>query len=165
MIRADEGYNGAMELTPEDVAQAREVLKGVSFYDHLQPSELEELLKGFEKTATRPGEVLITQGKTGEVFYILASGSVGVFQQGKLIDKKIATLGPNSFFGEMALLDHDVRTAHVIVEEPGFVFTLVRATFEGVLLRNPQLAAFIRKTAAARRSQLRDLERGGFGKG
>ncbi len=136
----------------------QDALRKVSFYEALTPGELEELGRGFEKHPMTKGETLITQGKAGGVFYILASGSVGVYQAGKLLDTKIATIGPGSFFGEMALLNDDPRSANVVCEENGIVFTLTQETFQKVILRNPKIAALVRQTAGERKSVNREAE-------
>lgn len=147
-----------MSLSPDDLTQVQDALKRVSFYDALTPGELEELGMGFEKHAMTKGETLITQGKAGGIFYILSSGSVGVFQSGKFLDTKIATIGPGSFFGEMALLNNDPRSANVVCEEEGVAFTLTQATFQKVILRNPKIAQLVRQTAGERKHKNREIE-------
>ena len=147
-----------MKLTSEDVSAVRAVLEQLHFYEHFQPSEVEALVAGFEKEDAPKGETLITQGKAGEIFYILASGSVGIYLKGQLLDKKIATLGANSYFGEMSLVSDEVRSASVVTEEDSVVYTLLRSTFNKVIMANPNLADMIRKTASQRKSDTRNIE-------
>jgi CRP-like cAMP-binding protein len=119
---------------------------------------LNALLAGFEKASMVKGEVMITEGKTGEIFYIVATGSVGIYLKRKLMDKQIATLGPGEFFGEMSLISDELRSASVVCEEDGLVFTLLRSTFRKVIMANPVVGAMIRKAAADRRSETRAIE-------
>lgn len=147
-----------MKLTNEDMATIKGVLEQLHFYEHLHPSEVQALIEGFEKENAPKGETLITQGKPGEVFYILASGQVGVFLKGQLIDKRIATLGPSSYFGEMSLVSDAVRSASVVTDEDSVVYTLLRSTFNKIIMANPTLSDMIRKTAQQRRMDTRDIE-------
>ncbi len=147
-----------MKLTTEDVSVIRAVLEQLHFYEHLREDDVLALIEGFEKEAVPKGDTLITQGKPGEIFYILASGSVGIYLKGQLLDKQIATLGANSFFGEMSLVSEEVRSASVVTEEDSVVYTLLRSTFDKVIMANPDLAEMIRKTAHQRKNDTRDVE-------
>ena len=149
-----------MSHTPEEVTAITAALSQLPFYGYLKPLELEKLVDGFEKAPMAKGEVLITQGKTGEIFYILGSGSVGVYLTGKLVDKQIALLEPPSYFGEMSLVSNEARTASVICESDGVVYTLLRETFRRVILDNPHVADHIRRTATERKAATKAIEYG-----
>ncbi|MEK7477651.1 MAG: cyclic nucleotide-binding domain-containing protein [Candidatus Coatesbacteria bacterium] len=146
------------QLTAADVEQLKGALKDLSFLQYLSAAETEALLAGFDKAEMKKGELLIEQGTIGSIFYIVASGSVGVYRKRAFLDKQIARLGPGSYFGEMALLSRQPRSATVACEEDGVVFTLLRDTFRNVLLGNPHLAEMINRTAAKRREELVDIE-------
>jgi len=155
-----------MSLSESDKAAIKTVLEKLDWYGHLQGSELTALLGGFEKASMVKDEVMITEGKTGEIFYIVASGSVGVFLKRKLVDKLVATLGPGDFFGEMSLISDEPRSASVVCQEDGVVYTLLRSTFRKVIRSNPFIGDLMRKAAAARRSENRAIEFGEWmGKG
>jgi CRP-like cAMP-binding protein len=147
-----------MSLNQQDNATIRQVLEKLAFYQFLQPSELEKLVGGFEKSDIGKGDTLITQDKTGEIFYILASGTVGVYLKGKLMDKKIATLGADSFFGEMSLISDEPRSATVVCEEDGVVYTLLKKTFREVIMSNPHISEMVRKTASERKASTKSIE-------
>lgn len=147
-----------MSLSDSDKIAIKTVLQKMDWYEHLQPMELTSLLAGFEKANMVKDEVMITEGKTGEIFYIIDSGSVGVFLKRKLVDKLVATLGPGEFFGEMSLISDEPRSATVVCQEDGVVFTLLRSTFRKVLMSNPVIGDMVRKIAASRRSDDRAIE-------
>jgi len=146
------------KLTPVDWEQLRKALKDLSFLQYLSMEETDKLVEAFEKAEMKKGEVLIEQGTIGGIFYIVASGSVGVYRKRAFFDKQIARLGPGSYFGEMALLSHQPRSATVACEEDGVVFTLLRDTFRDVILGNPHLSEMITRTATKRREELVDIE-------
>ncbi len=147
-----------MSLSQQDKEEVKKVLAKLDWYSHLQPSELSSLLAGFEKANMVKGEVMITEGKTGEIFYIIDTGAVGIYLKRKLMDKQIATLGAGEFFGEMSLISDEPRSASVICEDDGVVFTLLRSTFRKVIMANPTIGSMLRKAAADRRSETRAIE-------
>jgi CRP-like cAMP-binding protein len=52
----------------------------------------------------------------------------------------LSVLGEGEFFGEMALLDDEPRSAHVIAMEDSDLLVLRREDFEGILAQSPQIA-------------------------
>ncbi len=147
-----------MKLGPQEIASLRLILKKIAFLDQLKINELDELIGALDKRPFHRGEVLIKQGTIGETFFILASGSAGVYKEKFLSSKKIAEIGPDTYFGEMALLDNAPRTATVVGEGDGEVYFLPRETFKKVLLNNPGIAAQIRQTSDYRKAQNRALD-------
>ncbi len=147
-----------MDLSSETIANLRLVLKKIAFLEHLKVNELDELIKALDKRPFQPGEVIIKQDDIGETFYILASGSVGVFKEKWFSKKKIATLASNDIFGEMALIDNVKRTATVVGEEAGDLYFLPREAFKKILLANPGIGDLIRHTADYRKAKNRALD-------
>lgn len=143
----------AMKLSSQEIASLRLILKKIAFLEHLKLNEVDELISALDKRPFHVGEVIIKQGTPGETFFILASGKVGVYKERFLSSKKIADLGSETFFGEMALLDNSARHATVVGEADGEVWFLPRETFKKVLLNNPAIGASIRQTAAYREAQ------------
>lgn len=65
------------------------------------------------RTATfEAGATLIREGDTGDSFLVLTAGTATVTQQGR----RIRTLGPGDFLGEIALIDGGPRTATVTAD-------------------------------------------------
>ena len=147
-----------MQLTSEMIANLRIVLKKIAFLEFLKVNELDALILALDKRPFGQGEVIIKQNTIGETFYILASGSVGVFKEKFLSRKKVATLASNDIFGEMALIDNVKRTATVIGEEPGDLYFLPREAFKKILLTNPGIGELIRHTADYRKAKNRALD-------
>ncbi len=147
-----------MQLSADTIAGLRLVLKKIAFLEFLKVNELDELIKALDKRPFTQGEIVIKQGAIGETFYILASGSVGVFKERFLSKKRIATLASNDFFGEMALIDDSKRNATVVGEEPGELYFLPRDAFKRILLNNPGIGEQIRHTADYRKAKNRALD-------
>jgi CRP-like cAMP-binding protein/Zn-dependent protease len=79
-------------------------------------------------TAT-PGEEMIAQGEEADAFYAIRSGQADVFRNGE----HIRTLGPGSYFGEIALLRSSARTATIVARTTLRAFRLDREGFDRVI--------------------------------
>ena len=85
-----------------------------------------------EKEVFQPGDAIIRQGNTGDHFYIIAEGDVGVYKTNVNTgqEKKLTTLKKGAYFGEQALLKEDVRQASCIAEGGRVIcLTLAREDF------------------------------------
>lgn len=96
------------------------------------------------------GEVLTRQGEEGREFIILLDGEVEVTRDGELI----ATLGPGSHFGEIALIAHGPRTATVTATTPVTVETIGRSGFSLALAEVPGLSDALLSAMAIRLAEL-----------
>jgi CRP-like cAMP-binding protein len=79
--------------------------------------------------------VLIQEDVPGREFFILLEGTVAVRRRGR----KIASMGPGDFFGEIALLSPRKTTASVTTTSPVRVAVVTRAGFKRLLRENPPL--------------------------
>jgi CRP-like cAMP-binding protein len=78
----------------------------------------------------------------------VASGRLGVFKSRFFIKRRINTMGPRTYFGEVALLENTRRTATLIGDEDGELYSLTRDAFDDILLKNPGIAALIKQSTA-----------------
>jgi CRP-like cAMP-binding protein len=92
---------------------------------------------------------LIDQGQFGYEFFVIEEGKAEV-RRG---DEVLAELGPGDFFGEIALLEEDRRTASVIAEEPMRAIVMTRRDFREMQDEMPSVAAKIRQAVEDRRSR------------
>jgi CRP-like cAMP-binding protein len=100
----------------------------------MSEAELEKMTVALERETFEKGEAIIRQGNTGDHFYIIAEGSVGVFKadsNGK--DEKLTSLKTGAYFGEMALLKEDTRQASCIAETKIICLTLGREDFNDMM--------------------------------
>ena len=99
-------------------------------------------------------EVVIREDERGDVLCLIKQGRVKISMtspEGKEII--LSTLGPGEFFGEMALLDDEPRSASVIATEKLEVLTIWRSDFLQLLQEN---FAITRKLLAEMSKRLRD---------
>lgn len=90
------------------------LLNSVEVFSGFTQSELIDLLSTTEKCIFEPGETILTEGSTGNFMYIIIDGEVEIRKKLAVGGEKVLRkLGAGTCFGEMALVDNDVRSATV----------------------------------------------------
>jgi glucose-6-phosphate 1-dehydrogenase len=146
------GPKAAFDLLERDGRQwveviNRGVLEKVPLFQGGNAIFFQNLAMTLKPTSYAPGDAIIKQGdKEDEAMYFVCRGQVEVIQDGQ----KKSTLGPGSFFGELALLRHTGRTATVKAVTPCDLFVLEKSDFEKVLRDHPSVAASIEEVAKTR---------------
>jgi CRP-like cAMP-binding protein len=118
------------------------IIRNISLFEGLAPPEIEGVLRVCEFAQFEPGASLMRQGQPADSAFILESGSVDVVTRlpgGG--EAGVATLGPGSVIGEMALLDSGQRSATVMARDPVGGYFLERDGFH-MLLAQRNRAAF-----------------------
>jgi CRP-like cAMP-binding protein len=92
------------------------------------------------------GQVLAQEGERGTEFFIVVRGEVEVVQDGRLV----ATRGPGSPLGEIALLAGRRRTATLIAQTPVSARVSSRREFSGLLAEVPAVSHRLHATMAER---------------
>ncbi len=88
----------------------------VKAFHGLAPAEIGELMGRAEKCTFEPGMAIVKEGNTGTHMYIILDGEARVSKKGRDGDVELARLGAPDSFGEMALIDKEVRSATVTAE-------------------------------------------------
>jgi len=91
-------------------------------------------------------KVLMRQGETGADMMVLVRGEVAVERDGK----RINTLGPGDFFGEIALVDGGPRTATVTASEPSTLLVITHRDFHSMMDEFPEVAGQVMNALANR---------------
>lgn len=118
-------------------------LARISLFSHLSPVELrivEGLLHQREYLA---GEIVFDEGEEGRAIYIIQEGEIVLCRQGEGDNGRIATLGANMFFGDMALLDNQPRTAQARVTQNSQLAAFFRDDFLGLMDTHARIASKI----------------------
>ncbi len=84
-------------------------LKAVDQLRDCTRAQLQDVARLAERIQVGEGEVLTKEGRIGREFFLILSGTVGVTQKGR----RVNTLGPGDFFGELAALNPGPRSATV----------------------------------------------------
>ncbi len=113
--------------------------------------ELRTIRRALEEVTVRPDRILCEEGTIGREFFLIVDGLASVRRH----NRRIATLGPGQYFGELALLDRRPRSATVISETEMTLLVLGQRQFNGVIDAVPALA---RKMLAAMATRLRESD-------
>jgi CRP-like cAMP-binding protein len=122
-------------------------LKKLPLFSELSDKEREQVAKWADEVEVPAQKHLIEQGQFGYEFFVIQEGKAEV-RRG---EEAIAQLGPGDFFGEIALLEADRRTASVIATEPLRAMVMTRRDFDEMQREMPSVAATIRQAVEDRR--------------
>ena len=128
-----------------------ELLQSVALFWDLSEEELGYISEKMIARHYEPGKFVFLEASEGEQCFFVVQGSVKVTRLSKDGREVIlAMLNEGEFFGEMALLDGESRSANVIALEETEVLTLNREDFLVVLHDYPQIAIQLLKEMAHR---------------
>jgi CRP/FNR family transcriptional regulator len=96
------------------------------------------------------GEIIITQGETGDYVYVVQEGLVEIVKEYDSITYQIAVLNPGEFFGEMAVFEHAARAATARALGAARVLTISKAHFMKRIKEDPSLAFHLVETMSSR---------------
>jgi CRP-like cAMP-binding protein len=117
------------------------VLQKVPLFNQLAPVELQRVVDVARERAYPRNSVILFEDDPGDALYVVAEGQVKVVLIGEDGREVIlSVLGPGEFFGEMALIDDEPRSAHVIAMEDSSLLVLRREDFQGILRQSPGIA-------------------------
>src|ERR1700741_2288450 len=94
---------------------ATDVLKRVPLFNDLEGGELARFAEVAREREYPKNSVILFEDDPGDALYIVSTGQVKVVLIGEDGREVIlSVMGDGDFFGEMALIDDDPRSAHVI---------------------------------------------------
>jgi CRP-like cAMP-binding protein len=123
-----------------------DLLRSVPLFEHCSRRDLGKIAAITEEVAVEDGKVLITEGDRGREFFVIISGEVEVRRRGR----KVAALGPGTYFGEIALLSQRPRTATVTAVTPLRVLVIADQAFVDLLDEIPELWLKVARSLAER---------------
>jgi len=116
------------------------ILKQVPIFSDLKPRELIEVEKIVHRRSYKKNETIIHAGDPGLGMYIIIKGSVEIIEEDEKTGKRsLANLSDGSFFGDMALLDEDPRSASAIALVDCEIMGFFRPDFLDLIYRKPKL--------------------------
>ncbi len=112
-----------------------ETLARVELFAELPKRDLTRIAKVTAVKNFKKGDLIVHEGDLGVGFYVVSKGSVEVVKGlGTPQEQVLATLGPESFFGEMALFDNQARSASVRAAGEAECLVLTKWDFNAELL-------------------------------
>ncbi len=130
--RAEERAAAHRTLTPE------ELVDHFPMFGSLTSEQREVVLLHLQPHAAQPGDRVIHRGDAADAAYFISAGEVEVAVAGQHI-----RLGPGNFFGEMALVSGQPRSADVTALDYSRFLKLTTDDFNEILRRYPDIKAQI----------------------
>jgi CRP-like cAMP-binding protein len=118
-------------------------LRALSLFVSLSPAELAIVDALMHERDYLAGEVVFDEGEDGQAIYIVVDGSVAICRQGEPDTGRIATLGAGTFFGELALLDSEPRSAQARAVDVCRLAVFFRDDFFGLMETHALIASKI----------------------
>ena len=135
-----------------------ELLRKVPFFHDTPQDEFGRVAALLKRRMIPDGDAIIEQGEMGESLYLIARGVVRVTvadgSEGGDGERALATLMAGDFFGEMALLHHEPRTATVRAVTPCAVYELKRGDFDELRSACPAIQAALEAADSERKQAL-----------
>ena len=111
-------------------------LKHAKLLEGLPDSELRSLERQMKIVKHPAGHEITVKGENGVGFMIILDGTVTV----ATVQGKSRKLGPGDSFGEMALLDHEGRSATIKADTDVSLATIPEWSFKPFLKEHPEVA-------------------------
>ena len=150
--------DGAPKASPTDHVGYANLLGQVDLFLGLERVTLAKLAAHLEPLFYSSGSVIFRQAEPGDAFYLVATGSVGVYSTGRssAAETRLKTLHAGEPFGEMALLTNSPRTATIKAETDCEVLRLDRSSFLDLVREQPSVALSIAATLSRRLAGMLD---------
>lgn len=127
-------------------------LRSVVIFASCTDSQIQEIDSVADEVSVEAGRTIIQQGDLGQEFVLVISGEADIVKDGTAV----ATIGPGSYFGEVALLESITRTASVIAKTDMTLQVIDRRGFNTLLDDLPTLSRAMSQGLARRLSEVED---------
>lgn len=139
----------------EEIQSPVELLRSVPLFADLEEDELERFSRVAVPRSFPAGTRVFHEGDRSDACYIVREGSFRVTREhsdGRAIT--LATMGRGEVFGELAMLDGDLRSASAEALTDGELLALPAVDVKALLARHPEIsvklvAALVRRLRAA----------------
>jgi CRP-like cAMP-binding protein len=149
-------------MATEMISQTADFLATIPLFSGLQRDEIQKFADLTRERSYPKGSVILFQDDPGDSLFVLRAGRVKVVLIGE--DGREVILGvlePGAHFGELALIDDQPRSAHVIAMEDAQLLILRREDFRRRVEANPTVAWAL-LTELSRRLRRADVKIGGL---
>jgi CRP/FNR family transcriptional regulator, cyclic AMP receptor protein len=126
--------------------QKIDLIRKVPLFARCSRPELKEIAMLADEIDLRAGKEMTRQGAPGREFFVLLEGTADVKKDGR----KLNTLGPGDFFGEISLVSREPRTATVTATSPVRALVITDRSFRRLLDDAPRVQTKVMEAMAER---------------
>ena len=135
-LLSESNGSGIMKLHGEENESVIALLEKNPLWAGLDKKELKAIVKVATERKFEAGDIILSRGEGGVGFYLIRDGLVEIKSNGNILAK----LGPGQFFGEMAILDNQPRSADVVAAKPSKCLIVSEWSFKALISENPKIA-------------------------
>ena len=140
------GHRKKAVAAGEDPTGLATRLATVAFFEGFTSHELSRVAQLADEVAAQAGAVLVDQGRVGQECFVILEGEASVYVAGE----HVATSGPGSMVGEMALVEHRPRNATVVADTDMRLLAFDTRAFKTLLEEMPKAHDRVMEILAAR---------------
>ena len=126
--------------------QKIDLIRKVPLFARCSRAELKEIALLADEIDLHEGKEMTREGAPGREFFVLLEGTADV----KKNRRRVNTLGPGDFFGEIALVSRSPRTATVTATTPLRALVITDRSFRRLLEESPEIQLKVLEALAER---------------
>ncbi len=120
------------------MASLSDIIRNIPLFSGLPREDIAKILGKLEERSFSSGATVFSQGDQGDAFYLIQSGAVLVVLESKGVKSEgIVVLGPQDWFGEMALLSDEPRSASIVAVKDTTLWRLSREDWDELIEKHP----------------------------
>ena len=152
-VQRDQAH--AETVKKRELTRRLDVLNSVRLFAGLSDNEKADIAERLQYAPFARGDAITKQGSAAHWLYILAFGEAEVLYEPPAGSPQvIGHVPPGQFFGEMALISGETRSATVMAKTDVECYRLDRASFQELLRTRPEIASEVRCVIGARKPDL-----------
>jgi cAMP-dependent protein kinase regulator len=141
-------------LTGRDKDRAGDRLSRMALFAGQSPAVLRTVAERMWVRHVPAGELVFSEGEPGDALYLIDSGQVEIISSAKPHSATLARLGPDEFFGEMALLTGKPRSTAARAASHTNLWALYRSDFEDLVNQYPSISLALSRVLSERLEEM-----------
>ena len=121
-------------------------MKSIALFSALSDRDRAQIASWADEIEVEEGRALANQGQFGYEFFVVEEGEAEVTKDGQ----PVASLRTGDFFGEIALVEAERRTASVVARTPMRLIVMHRRDFQHMQREMPRVAEQVREAIRTR---------------
>lgn len=139
VIKTGSSFWANLFKTPAEKSDLEELLQSMPPFENLSSKYIKLIMQIIHNRAYETNEYIFYQGDPGIGLFMLREGTVKIIQSINENEKvELANLTRGDFFGELALLDDEVRSGSAIAMEPSSVAVIFKPDLDEFIERYPK---------------------------
>lgn len=137
-------WSNIFRRSSDATSKVTELWMKTPLFDGIPPSQCRRLMENMYPRYYKCGEPIFSEGESGAGAVLVSSGKVQIKSSGKVL----AELSEGDFFGEVALVLDEPRTADAVASEDSELYFLIKQDVNEWVNRSPRHGAQLMRNVA-----------------